>query len=45
VYCHEGQPVRTGVAQAEHGKPYLGVMDREAEKIAQRVDVYSALVL
>jgi len=45
VYYHEGQPVRTGVAQAEHGKQYLGVMDREAEKIAQRVDVCPALVL
>jgi len=45
VYYHEGQPVRTGVTQAEHGKQYLGVMDREAEKIAQRVDVCPALVL
>ena len=42
---HEGQPVRTGVAQAERGKQYLGVIDREAEKIAQRVDVCPALVL
>jgi len=45
VYYHEGQPVRTGVTQAEYAKQYLGVMDREAGKIAQRVDVCPALVL
>jgi len=45
VYCHEGQSVRTGIAQAEHGKQYLRVIDREAEKIAQRVDVCPVLVL
>ena len=45
MYYHEGQPVRTGVTQAEHGKQYLRVIEREAEKIAQRVDVSPALVL
>jgi len=33
------------VAQAEHGKQYLRVIDREAEKIAQRVAVCPVLVL
>jgi len=33
------------VAQAGHGNPYLRVIDREAGKIAQRVDVCPVLVL
>jgi hypothetical protein len=30
----EGWPVRVRVVQAEHGKSYLGVIDREVDRIA-----------
>lgn len=33
------------MAQVEHGKLYLGVIDRKVDKIAQRVDICLALVL
>ena len=29
----------------EPGKSYLGVIDREVDKIAQRADIYPALVI
>jgi hypothetical protein len=33
------------VAQAEHGKSYLRIIAREADEIAQRVDICPVLVI
>lgn len=32
------------VAQVQHGKSYLGVIDSEVDRIAWSVDIYPALV-
>jgi hypothetical protein len=42
---HEAWPAGVRVAQEEHSKLYLGVIDKEVDKIAQRVDICPALVL
>lgn len=41
----EGWALGAGATQAEHGKWYLGVIDRGIDKAAQRADTCPALVL
>jgi hypothetical protein len=40
-----GKQVRVGAAQAEYSKCYPSIIDREVDKIAQRVGICPALML